>query len=358
MPENSPPPTAPATDLPTIRIRPAAPDDFKNDLDGLDKTCAEMIGSLSSIGNVSHRTGDFTMGEGEIGIIQHTWGELIHLGQMIPASSAEHDRFVTMVARIRQWDSTVYPTMQHNLTPPGRDAAAGGDVVHDGGQEDTTVQRRRLPWAELPFLAQSLHDHWVQESAGLTAEQQESLAVMTAKLCGTGMQPAQLGVCALWLFKETFEKEQEASSIAALLLACRAWIRYAKHVLMKLAAANVDIVSSDAFRFDQASTAPGELALAAGIKRGGFHVERWLFWRKRLADMAKSEDEKTMELARDCFYEMIYAGADVGVEIAGEVTFLHNFWDGMDRALAAKGQRYGSLELWEVKWEPSWADKE
>lgn len=310
-----------------------------------------MIGCLSSsIGGVSHRTGSVNMSEG---IFRQTWGEMIHLGKMIPASSAEHDRFVTMAGTIRQWDMMLQYGQSSLLASPAGDAPGG-----DAGEEAAAARGPRPPWAEFPFLAQDFHDHWVQESAGFTAGQRESLAVMTAKLCGTGIQPAQLGVCALWLFKETFEKEQEAASIAELLPACRAWMRHAKHVLVKMAAASVDIVSSDAFRFDQTSTTPGDLALAAGIGRGGFHIGRWLFWRRRLADMAKSEHAQTVELARDCFYEMIYAGADVGIEIAGEETFLYNFHDGMDRALAAKGQRYGDLELSEVKWELSWADKE
>jgi hypothetical protein len=353
MPEKTPPPSAPA-DLPA-RTRSATPDDFKNDLDGLDKTCADMLGCLSSsIGSVSHRKGNFAMSEGPVEIFRQTWGEMIHLGKMIPASSAEHDRFVTMVGTIRQWD--VLLQYGQSSLPSSAGNAVGGP--EEGEAAAAAARGPRPPWAEFPFLAQDFHDHWVQESAGYTAEQRESLAVMTAKLCGTGIQPAQLGVCALWLFKETFEKEQDASFIAALLLACRAWMRYAKHALVKMAAANVDILSSDAFRFDQTSVSPGDLALAAGIKRGGFHIDRWLFWRRRLAEMAKSKDEPTVELARDCFYEMIYAGANVGIEVAGEEKFLHNFHDGMDRALAAKGQRYGSLELSEVRWEPSWADKE
>lgn len=312
---------------------------YESDPANIPQACQDILDSIINISQGFH------YGIRVISAIEEStwniWDEIIHLAKIIPSESAEHDRLISVILRTRQCGALTRKSSATSGSPEETDEKA---ITSDG----------QSLWADLPGLAQELHDSWVKESQPLDSEGRERLATFTAKLCGVGVLPEKLSYCALWLFKEALEKDQPQTSLAELLPAIRAWTKQAKHVLVKLAVASHDFKSVTALDYDPDSLLPGDLCQKEGILEAGFNLRRWLFWRKRLGDIYQSGDEAASQIARDCFEEMVAAGSAVALRIPGEERFLRKAWDALDEVLLKNGSG-NCVQLSEIAMDPAWA---
>jgi len=278
------------------------------------------------------------------------WDELIHIAKVTPADSAEHDRLVTLVLEARELGS-----FARKIVENGEDR-----------QEEAVLPDGQRLWSDLPFLVQALQDFWTKESMALVSTERESLSVLTAKLCAVGVCPAELSRCALWLFKETLETERPLvhlqgamsggdskdssshPSIADLLPACLAWLRYNNFKLAKLSVANDNHDPASGISTDRVFTTPGDLASDANVTQDGFSVARWLFWRRRFNELHRAANatdntgtvdlnQQVAKLTRACFEEAVLTGLHVGLDIPGEKKYLENLFEALDHELIARG---------------------
>jgi hypothetical protein len=287
--------------------------------------------------------------------LRDLWDELIHIAKIIPASSSEHDRMVTLILEARELGTFVRQKK---------------DASFDEEREEAVLPNGQRLWTDLPYLVQEFQGSWTNESMTFTATQRESLAVLTAKLCAVGVCPNELSYCALWLFRETLEVHRPLApssreggdskyphpTVIDLLPANLAWLRHGKFKLAKLSVAHYDpspAVSDDNV---QVLTAPGDLATKANFLQNGFGVARWLFWRQRFKELSGCGDERVAKLAKACFEEAVLTGLHVGLDIPGEKKYLSNLFKALDRELIARGM-IGSVGPEDIEIDMDWADE-
>lgn len=324
--------------------------EFKQNYSNALATWKDIRDDLFRIG---HQYFDYTAGIPEVAESLHdTWDELIHAAKVLPSMSSEHDRLVTLVLEVRELGL---------FTRPKKDATFG-----DGHEVAVMPNGQRL-WTDVPYLQQEFKLSWTTESMGFTVAERESLAVLTAKLCASGVCATDLACCALWLFRETLEKERPLTAqssgdraskdsyppIIDLLPACVEWLKYGNHKLVKLSVENFRPVVSD----DEASTSPGPLASQVNITQHGFSVQRWLFWRYRFGELYLQGGEQVAKLARPCFEAMVGTGLEVGISIPGERGYLDSLFKALDEELIARGFK-DCVGPEDIEIDPSWADKD
>jgi hypothetical protein len=239
----------------------------------------------------------------------------------------------------------------------------------EGDNEVAIMPNGQRLWTDLPYLAQAFQDFWMNESTGLSITERESLAVLTAKLCATGVCSVDLSQCALWLFKEALETDRSHAStigdddskdarpsVSDLLPACIVWMDYSNYKLARLSVDNCNPDSGSA-RDDQVSTSPGPLAVEANITQPGFSVARWLFWRRRLGDMYLSGDPHVAKSARKCFELMMHTGLAIGIKIPGEEKYLERLFEALDKELVAR-KIQGCVGPEDIEVNPAWANED
>ncbi|KAF7588057.1 hypothetical protein BBP40_006226 [Aspergillus hancockii] len=138
-------------------------------------------------------------------------------------------------------------------------------------------------WVDLPFLAQEIQVAW-KAAAKLSAKQRHNLSAFIARIGSWGICDPDLCVCALSIFKDTFETRRPLVAtddkqndsllpIADLLPAAVVW--------------------------DFESSTIGDLAGEAHVfPATGFNTSRWLFWRRRLEEISQSDLAETAALAQ------------------------------------------------------------
>ncbi|KNG88752.1 hypothetical protein ANOM_002808 [Aspergillus nomiae NRRL 13137] len=281
------------------------------------------------------------------------WDELIHVAKRHPADSAEHDRLVTLILEARECG----PITRKKTNAPA-----------DEEPEPVILPNGQRLWSDLPHLVQEFQDAWMKESMGYTAAQREGLAALTARLCALGVFPSELGRCALWLFKETFETERPLSRaegevdatngavpVVELLPACLAWLKYNSFNLAKFTATNHDYPAPSMGDDVPASTTPGDLAPKSEFPCSGFSIPRWVFWRRRYKHFYHCGNEQVAKLARACFEEAVFKGTRMGIELPGEKVFLVRIFEALDMELAARGMQ-GSVNPEEIEIDMDWAE--
>ncbi|KAM5442977.1 hypothetical protein MferCBS31731_001850 [Microsporum ferrugineum] len=266
------------------------------------------------------------------------WDELIHAAKIMPATSSELDRLVTLVAETR-----ALGIFAQNKAD--RDAAlVSGPAAPE--RDEVTLPNGQQLWIDLPYLAQEVTGSWTADSMGFTPAERESVAVWTAKLCATGICSEDLSRCALWLFKQTLETDRPLTeeeqgnkarpTIHDLLPACLAWLKHSNTKLVKLSQENYTTTCSSGGNTNDGIITPGDLAVKAGVTQPGFTIKRWLFWRQRFKDLYRSAVPPVVKLARSCFDAAIFSGMDVGLTVPGERAYLSRLFEALDKEVEAR----------------------
>ncbi|KAE8377187.1 hypothetical protein BDV26DRAFT_264052 [Aspergillus bertholletiae] len=219
------------------------------------------------------------------------WYVYYQCAKHISHESFEQDRWVLDILRTRGRGPLTRPA-------PG----AGIDIART---PDGTV------WNDLPFLATDMTECWINSCAAMDSKQRLNAASFLAKLASTRIANDRLCQIALALFRHTFESVRPLGSsnepddedhrrripeltIASLLPSACAWIREAGHNIILLSDASWNDCSNSTIGRGGFSFLESELGQRA---RGGFSPWRWLYWLKRLhqiADEASKADEKLL----------------------------------------------------------------
>jgi len=278
--------------------------------------------------------------------LHDAWDKIIHAATILPIDSAEHDRLLTLVHEVRELGFLVHKKKNYQ---------SGIEEINEAKMPNG----QRL-WTDLPYLAQDCQKYWLEESIRLPAAERSSLAVLTAKLCSTGICSVELAQCALWLFKETLETDlKDSTPLPDLLPACVEWLNHCNHKLAKLSADNTNPLDSSR----QLSLAPGLLTKNTNntnITRDGFSIARWLFWRQRLGDLYLSGGPEVARTARKGFEVMVNTGFRIGIEIPGEHKFLQKTFEALDKELVKLSESglQGCVSSSMIDVDPAWAIEE
>ena len=212
------------------------------------------------------------------------WYTLIQAAKITQADDAAQDRLVSQVIYAKEMGTL-------SRTSPSGD--------HNESVAETAATSDGIIWGDLPFLVKDLQEAW-KNSTTIPPGQQHNLAAFTARLIASGVGSPDLGLCAIWMLRNTLEKPRRLASsdsgseipIAELLSASITWFEYCGHKLARLAASNYSFAE-----LPPELSALGELAQNANVTQGGFSVSRWLFWRHRLEEISRTNHEELAKAA-------------------------------------------------------------
>lgn len=221
-------------------------------------------------------------------ILHDLWYVYYQGGMHLSCSNAEQDRLAFDLFRTQ------------GLGRLTREARSNGSV-------ETAQLSGSVFWEDLPFFVTDMTDFWVNDFATMGATKRLNLSSFFAKLASTGLDNDGLCRIALMLLRDTFETVRPLGSldeqgnatdsldttiqdlsIAALLPAACAWIRESGLKLIKLSDVSWNDCP-DTFGQNGASFTKSELGQKSQAS-AGFSPWRWLYWLKRLQEIA---DEAT-----------------------------------------------------------------
>jgi hypothetical protein len=318
---------------------------YDHDFEKPRKTWQALHDDLIRIGHqYFDHTADLTFIEDSL---HDAWDELFYIAKGTPCDSSEHDRLLVLVMTVRELGKF---TRQRKCTT----SASVEDVA--------VVSNGQQLWVDLPYLAQDLQSFWFNESMDLPMTERKNLAVLTSKLCATGVCSVELASCALWIFKEVLETDRTVKegsqspppSLSDLLPACIEWLNYGNFKLALLSADNCNpAIEGD----NKIPTSAGPLAVRANITQQGFSVARWVFWRKRLGELYLSGDQEVAKSARKGFEIMALTGLAIGLQIPGEHKYLEKLFEALDKELVALDGP-GCVGPENIEIDPTWASGE
>lgn len=289
--------------------------------------------------------------------LHDAWDMLVQTSKITPATSPEQDRLVVLVS------STKELGILHRKEK---------DKMFNEDKKAAILSNGQSLWIDLPYLAEEMQRAWVTESTQYTTTERANFAVFSAKLCVVGICETELSPIALWLLKETLEVERPLSmdleddlnitenkdvlSVNDLLPACFAWLSTANFKLVKLAAQNYDPASSMTIKAGHPiSTDRGILATKAKVTEPGFSLARWVFWRLRLKELSRCENEVIAKLAQQSFDEMIHTGIVLGIDVHGEKNYFDKVHEALHSEFTARGM-IGSVDTIDINISMDWAD--
>jgi len=166
-------------------------------------------------------------------------------------------------------------------------------------------------WVDLPYLAEDIRKSWIIHFS-MTVEQRINFASFIARLASIGVCDNTLAVCALLLFRDTFEiprqlkksasetLDNEDISIEELLPAVRSWTDYASFKLLSLTLKFFN-------EYPAEDSDLGRLIEDRSITRG-FSSFRWDFWKRRLVQLIESGYEPVASEAAEIIRQMAVDG--------------------------------------------------
>ncbi|XWW96333.1 hypothetical protein V2A60_004306 [Cordyceps javanica] len=178
--------------------------------------------------------------------------------------------------------------------------------LYDPSPTDASVITKAITsdgviWTDLPFLVPDMTAFWDQDWSTMSASNLLSFATFLAKLASVGVCQDRLSSIGLGLLRDTLETPrllgasaeehvEDASrlsqdvTVAALLPPVSSWLFHAGYKIVQLADAGW---SSDACSL-------GELfrsdTLCGSATPAGFSPERWIFWLRRLEQVAEGAE--------------------------------------------------------------------
>ena len=206
------------------------------------------------------------------------WYLYIQAGMNINGQHAEQDSLVVQILQMREL----------------------GVLVRRGENDDTAEEARTSDgriWEDLPFLVGDMTHFWLHDSGSLTPVHRENLASFLAKLGSVGVGGDKFCGLALIILRNALEfgetlrpaaSNNEAAShntgIGDLLPAANSWLFHAGQKIIRLSDSSINIFAPEVGML-------GELARAEGgvPENSGFSPQRWLFWFKRLEEIASDE---------------------------------------------------------------------
>jgi hypothetical protein len=213
--------------------------------------------------------------------IRELWNWIAQAARYIAADHPAQDRLVAQVLHAREMG---------NLSRK-----------NEAGEQEVATTSDGNIWSDLPFLVEEVQSAW-KASDTFPSLERHNLSAFIARLTSVGIRDPGLGIIALWILRDTLEtdrpltsspsgsnNENLQASIADLLPAANAWFLYCGYKVESLCI-QVQDYDSDA--------EIGELARRANATvKSGFSVERWRFWRDRLEEISRCEDEEVAQLA-------------------------------------------------------------
>ncbi|ATY65953.1 hypothetical protein A9K55_002156 [Cordyceps militaris] len=250
--------------------------------EGDDNRLWESAGSLASI---HHQYSGSEKPASAFEIDLHDlWFTYYHAAKNTTAQNPMLDRLVVQIMQARELGALRRPC-----------AAADASVTTEATTSDGII------WTDLPFLVPDMTGFWLQDWPMMSASNLVSFVTFLAKLASVGVCQDRLGGIGLALLCDALEtprplgasgeehaedetRRPEDVTVAALLPAVNAWLFHAGHKTVQLADA----------RWTSDAGSLGELfrgdALCGTATRAGFSPERWVFWLKRLEQVAEGAE--------------------------------------------------------------------
>jgi hypothetical protein len=163
-----------------------------------------------------------------------------------------------------------------------------------------TSNRQRI-WVDLPYLVEDFHKLYAQNFETMSPDQRVNISAFIARLLSAGVCDNAFAGFALILIRQALETPKKPNTLdsraelpmEAFLPALRTWFRYAPH--------HLKFLSEKSFNDFENNTISdlGELALQAGVHKGGFSPERWTFWKSRLEELKGPEAKDEVYVVRN-----------------------------------------------------------
>lgn len=239
--------------------------------------------------------------------VHDLWDELMLLAKVTPAHLPQQEKIVNVVLFARK-QGIIYRW-------------------RNGKEEEAITSEGTRMWIDLPFLVNDMKMAWFRSQSELDQILRHNLAAFTARLCALGICENNLAFCAIWLLRKALEMPRRVTrpyyrlrrSVVELLPACVAWFQFSGYKLLTLATSNLSYVNSVYFTEDDVKlTAPGELALKAGVVQWGFSHSRWLFWKNRFNELTRFDDGEVATMAKFGYDAMVRAEERMAYENANK----------------------------------------
>jgi hypothetical protein len=231
--------------------------------------------------------------------LHELWYWVVHSARYLSSDHPAQDRLVNQVLHAREMG-----VLSRKKIEPSK-AGEGEEEEHDQETETATTSDGNI-WADLPFLVDEVQAAW-KTSTKFPSVERHNLSAFIARLASVGVRDPELGIVALWILRDTLEtprpltgrtgeatntsdsEQQLTTTVADLLPATLSWFLYCGYRIRNLCLVNQNF---------EADSETGELAKAANVTpNSGFSVARWMFWRDRLEEISRCEDEVVAPLA-------------------------------------------------------------
>jgi hypothetical protein len=225
--------------------------------------------------------------------LHELWYWVVHGARYIAADHPAQDRLVSQVLHTREMG-----VLSRKIVPLKEEKEG-----KEGQEMEIATTSDGNIWSDLPFLVDEVQAAW-KMSSKLPSVERYNLSAFVARLASVGVRDPELGLVAIWVLRDTLEtprplsrrrdsttsdSEEQLTTIADLLPATMAWFLYCGHKIERLCILNQNFESN---------SDTGELAKTANVTtNSGFSVARWTFWRDRLEEISRYEDEEVGPLA-------------------------------------------------------------
>lgn len=174
--------------------------------------------------------------------------------------------------------------------------------VASAQQDPYISDNGKTMWKDLPFFQGALESAWA-DRARLSKDEWQNLNALVSRLAVvTGMDLMGLGLETIRevleesrsAFSTTHEDHHKGRPVADGLPAAVFWLRHS-HTFIETMTVVIERAVKDGVEPPSGcggSVAPGELALAGGVSRGGLSLARQRFWRTRLLEIGRERGDR------------------------------------------------------------------
>lgn len=238
--------------------------------------------------------------------LHELWFMYYYASKYVSSKSAERDRLAFEVLHIQAQGA-----LSRRITAT--------DAIETATTSDGVI------WTDLPFFVSDMMSFWTKDCAGMSAVQRINFCSFLARLASVGLAKEKLCSIMLILFRDALETPRSLGDLNAngnedttrslidltigdLLPAVGIWFSTAGTRIISLSNKSWHDCLDD-------SKAIGSLYrddVSTNLKSSGFSVERWIYWFRRLEEIAKEADkagktklaELTNEIMDDILFEV------------------------------------------------------